>query len=180
MSVTRPRLFLGVGAFLLAGGAALAGHAIGHGIPSKAAPTVVPAAYAETCSTCPSGARIDSVEVQARENGTLFVLRGSWPASVDELHSSVRLVANDIEVVLKPHGSQNVFDVEKATRGTAAMAKDSVAAGIQSGALLISFSVTDLKAPVQFEVGLWNGSSYTGRLPGAGTLAWDGQGAPHR
>lgn len=136
-------------------------------------------AYHETaaCSDCPAGIRIESVEVQARQGSTLFIVGGKWPTSVDALHNNVRLLAGKTEVVLKPHGSQNVFEVFTAASNGVPLPASGLAATISGGALLINLSPA-LAAPLTFEFGLWDGNQYSGRIPRSDVLAWDGKSAP--
>ena len=170
-----PRSVLVLATTAIVAGAALMGFAATSGRTHASAK---PAAYTETapCSSCPAGVRLDSVEVQARASSTLFIVRGAWPSSVDTLSSSIRLVANDTDIIVKPHGSNNAFEVTTATRAGAPLPAGSVAGSIQHGALLLNVSPA-LTTPLSFEVGLWNGS-YTARLPRAGRLEWTGLGRP--
>jgi hypothetical protein len=115
--------------------------------------------------------------MQARQGSTLFIVGGKWPASVDGLHNNVRLVAGKTEIVLKPHGSQNAFEIVSATSNGAPLPAAGLAASITGGALLINVSPA-LSPPLTFAFGLWDGSQYSGRIPRSGTLAWDGKSAP--
>ena len=154
----------------------LGGAGLVKASPSPAAATVV---YRETaaCTGCPAGISIDSVEVQARQGSTLFIVGGKWPASVDGLHDDVRLLAGKTRIVLEPHGSQNAFEIVSATSNGAPLPAAGLAASIADGALLINVSPA-LSPPMTFEFGLWDGSHYSGRIPRSGTLAWDGKSAP--
>ncbi len=172
------RALLAASLVLLAGGGGLVGFAAGRALFRPA--SLAPAAYVEQspCSACPTSISLDSVELQGRQGSTLLIIRGRWPSSVDALKGSVRLVANDIELVLKPHGSKNAFELATAKRAGTPLPKDGVAAGLQQGALLINLTSAILAAPIRFDLGLWDGQAYTGRLPRSGQLVWTGQGAP--
>ena len=163
-------------------GSVLIGVVVGRTIlPHDTAVAASPPVFTEpaACADCPADAAPQSVEVQRRQGSVLFAVGGRWPATVDALHTGVRLVTDDLDVVLVPHGGGNAFELRRALRGGAALPAGSVAAGIQSGVLLVSVRDTLLTTPVHFAVGLWDGQTFHGRLPGAGLLTWDGQGAPH-
>lgn len=132
--------------------------------------------YTDGCPGCPPGLALTSVEVQKREGSTLFVIGGTWPSSVAELRHDVRLVANDVDVVLRPHG--DAFEVVRATRDLAPIPLQSLAAGIQSGYLVIDLSDPLVAAPIDLSFGLWADGTYAGRVPATGTLRWEGKGAP--
>lgn len=132
--------------------------------------------YTDGCPGCPPGLALTSVEVQKREGSTLFVIGGTWPSSVAELKHDVRLVANDVDLVLRPQGE--AFEVVRATRDLVPIPLQSIAAGIQSGFLVVDLSDPLLTAPVELSFGLWSPAGYTGRVPASGTLRWEGVGAP--
>ena len=156
-------------------GAGLLAFGVTRGLTARPAGATAAFTDRQACAGCPAGISLDSVEVQARRGSTLFILRGKLPTSADTLKASVRLVANDTELVLTSHGSQNAFEVTRALRGGAPIAGGTVGASIQQGALLIDVA-PPLASPVAFEVGFWSGSGYTGRLPRSGRLAWAGRG----
>ena len=134
--------------------------------------------HAAGCGACPGDASISSVEVQQRQGSTLFIARGTWPSSVDHFAEQVRLDVGDISVVLKPHGSQNAFEIVSFTKGGQDYSKTgSVSAGFVPGALVINLA-PQLAAPMSFDLGLWNGSSFVQRVPAARQLTWSGYGAP--
>ena len=154
---------------VIAASAGIATFAVTRAVrPPAAAPAP---GYAVTCAACPAGARITSVEVQPRSGSTLFVLRGTWPATADGLKSDIRLDANDVQLVLHPHGSLNAFEVVSATRAGSPLDPAAVGATITRGALVVNLAPA-LPAPVAFDVGLWNGSAFTARVPGSGQLRW--------
>ncbi len=132
--------------------------------------------FTDGCPGCPPGLALTSIEVQKREGSTLFLIGGTWPASIAELKNEVRLVANDVDLVLRPHGE--AFEVLRATRDLAPIPLQSIAASIQSGFLVIDLSDPLLTAPVELSFGLWSPGGYTGRVPASGTLRWEGVGAP--
>ena len=82
-------------------------------------------------------------------------------------------------MAFKPHGSQGTFDLVTATRGGTTLAKNSIGAGLQQGALLINVKNPALSAPIRFTIGLWDGKDMHGALPRSGRLLWSGSGAPH-
>lgn len=156
---------------LIAASAGAATFAVTRAI-ARPAPAATPG-YAVSCPACPATARITSVEVQPRSGSTLFVVRGTWPATADALKTDIRLDANDLQLLLHPHGSLNAFEVVSATRGGSALDPAAIGATIMQGALVIDVA-PGLPAPVVFDVGLWNGSAFTARVPGTGQLRWTG------
>jgi hypothetical protein len=132
---------------------------------------------AAACGDCTGAVAIRSVEVQKRSGSTLFVLGGNWPSTVDALGTTgVHHVAGSVEVRLRPHGSQNAFELATATTAGQAMRPGSVAAGISGPYLLIS--VKGLQAPLQFHVALTGGAADHDRVPALGELSWDGRSKP--
>jgi hypothetical protein len=178
---------LALSSLLSIAGFALAGGAAGRGLHATSQATVAPLAYSETqtCAGCPSDTRLDSVEVQARQTSTLFILRGHWPESIDAFHVDVCLNVNDIGVTLIPHGSRKVFEptiIQRTPSGAStSVAASSVAVGLQDGSLLIDLSGSARPAgPLRFDVAVCRGAEIEERLPQTGELVWDGHGAPHR
>jgi len=132
---------------------------------------------AAACGDCTGAVAIRSVEVQKRSGSTLFVLGGTWPATVDAMGATgVHLVAGSAEVRLRPHGSQNAFELTTATLAGRALPAGSVAAGISGQYLLIS--VAGLQAPLQFHVALSSGAVDHDRVPAVGELSWNGTSSP--
>ena len=175
---TSMRAWLAVGLAAIGGG--LGGYGGVRVVASLQTPAVaMAAAYHESaaCSKCPAGISIDSVEVQARQGSTLFIIGGKWPSSADGLRTDVRLLTGRTVIVLHPHGSQGAFEVLSATDNGVPLPASGLAADIADGALLINVSPA-FSAPMTFEFGLWDGTRYTGRLPRSGVLAWDGKSAP--
>ena len=129
-----------------------------------------------TCSGCPAGATIDSVEVQARDGSTLFVVGGTLPDRAGDLPADVLLQANGVVIQLHPV-KPDAFEIVRATNLGQPLPPDAIAAGIQRGSLLIDVRGA-LTAPVSFVVGFWNGTDFRGRIPEAGALRWDGTGIP--
>ncbi len=126
----------------------------------------------QPCVDCPVS--LESVEVQDRQGSTLFVIRGGWPASVGEIPGDVRLVANDLDLVLRPNDEAGAFEVVSGPD------PGSVAAGLQGDPLLINLADGTVTPPVQFVVGLADEDRFTVRLPADGALVWDGSGAPRQ
>lgn len=127
---------------------------------------------AAKCTDCPATVQPDSVELTQRGDAVLFVVRGTWPTSVDALPASIHLTANGDDIVLRPHGSLGAFEVPVALRDGKPMADGDVAAGIEKGALLIT--VKGLAVPVTFTLGLTDGLVTSGALPRKGALRWSG------
>ncbi len=130
------------------------------------------------CASCPGNVRFRAASIESHVGSTLFAIDGTWPAEIATIPADVRLVANDVEVVLHP--SADGFQIAKGTKGTAALARGSIAVGLRGGALLLSIASDELAAPLRFEFGLWKDGKYLGRLPQAGALEWQGRGAPRR
>lgn len=176
---TSMRAWLAVGLAVIGGG--LAGYSGVRLVASfqAPAPTSTSFAYHESapCTNCPAGISIDSVEVQARQGSTLFVIGGKLPGSADGLGSDFRILTGRTVIVFHPHGSQDAFEVVSATNNGVPIPASGLAATISGGSLLINISPA-FSAPMTFEMGLWDGTSYTGRLPRVGVLAWDGKSAP--
>jgi len=132
---------------------------------------------AAACGDCAGTLAIQNVEVQKRAGSTLFVLGGTWPATVDAMGSTgVHLVAGNVEVRLKPHGSQNAFELATATVNGQPMPAGAVAAGISRPYLLIS--VKGLQAPLRFHLALSEGAADHDRVPASGELSWNGSSKP--
>ena len=143
--------------------------------------SLAPLLYTEPapCVGCATTIGLESAGVQKRAGSVLFDIHGTWPVTAPLITGDVRLVVDDLELVLRPPASGDVFSVVHFTKASAAIAPTGVAAGLQGGALLIDVPSTLVAIPLHFEVGLWSGSAYTVRLPRSGQLSWDGVGAPH-
>lgn len=183
--IRTPRWLAVIGGVFVAGGAATIGATIGAGVHAPPAPTVTTAAYTSTgaCSGCPAGTRLTSVEVQARQSSTLFVLRGRWPKSIDTLGVDVCLDVDDLRIGLKPHGSEGVFETTVSTASqpvTTPPLAQAVATSLQGDALLIDLRPSvQPAAPLVFDVALCGSNGVTmQRLPASGELRWSGSGAP--
>ena len=157
----------------LAGGALLGYYLWTRTEPTAAAPE--PAVYTELqpCPGCPPAVTLKSAEVQSRAGSTLFVFRGTWPSSLAGLSSDLRLVANDVDLVMHPDAN-GVLTLVRAKQGASTLPDHTVGAGLQPGAFLVDVRGAVLHAPVQFEFGLWDGARYVNRLPLAGQLSWAG------
>jgi hypothetical protein len=125
------------------------------------------------CENCPVA--IDSAEVQSREGSTLFVFGGGWPGAIGDIPGDLRLSADDLDVTLRPNADAGAFEI--LGRG---IQPESIAVGLQDGALLIDLADGVVSAPIRFAVGLVDDDGYTARLPREGLLEWTGSGAPHR
>jgi hypothetical protein len=181
----KPRhLFAIISGILGVGGLSAAGAVLGASLHSSTTPTGVSSlAYAESsaCSGCPAGTHLDSVEVQKRQGSILFILRGGWPSSVDQLKVSVCLNSDSVPLVLKPHGSRNAFEptVSGAAAPAAATVAQGVATRLQDDALLVNLSGSmQPTVPIVFDVALCNNGSTLQRLPHVGELNWSGTGPP--
>ncbi len=143
--------------------------------------SLAPLLYTEPapCVGCAATIGLASAGAQQRAGSVLFDIHGTWPATASLITGDVRLVVDDLELVLRAPASGDVFSVVDFTRASAAIAPTGVAAGLQGGALLIDVPSSLVSIPLHFEVGLWSGSAYTVRLPRSGQLTWDGAGAPH-
>jgi hypothetical protein len=158
-------VLLGVGGFLAAYGL----FAGGGDEPTP----VTSNRYVEqaSCQGCP--VVLDSAEVQAREGSTLFVFRGGWPAVVGDIPGDLRLTANDLDVVLRPNGDADAFEIVDGGVDPSA-----IAVGLQDGALLVDLIGDVVTTPITFAFGLVEGDRFTARLPWEGMLEWTGQGRP--
>jgi hypothetical protein len=181
-----PRWIAVIGGVLVTAGAATVGASVGAGLHSTKAPAMVANAYAEAaaCAACPAGTHLDSVEVQARQGSTLFILSGGWPASIDKLQVSVCLNTNGTRITLKPHGTRNLFEpaISTASSSTASAPQlQAVGTSLQSNYLLVNLAPpVQPSAPLTFDVALCSGGSTVERLPSTGELRWTGSGSPKR
>jgi hypothetical protein len=164
------RLIVQVGLLVVeAVGAVLLGLALNPS-PSSGSAQSTSASYTAPapCSGC--AVSLQSVEVQQRANGTLFVVKGTLPKAPDELGTSVKIEAQGLDAVLRPQGDG--FALSHATFDGQPMVAGTIAAAIQNGALLLFVRNGVLTTPTQFALGTWNGSAYVSRLPQTGTLVW--------
>jgi len=155
------------------------GVLLGMALNSSASPPppAESAVYATTnpCLTCQ--VILGTVQVEQRDNGVLFVVRGRLPSSLAGLTSAIRLQADGLDVVLSPaHGT---VVLSHAVLNGRPLDPSMIAAGIQDDALLLFVRQGVLTQPVQFALGTWNGSIYASRLPTSGTLVWSAQGLAH-
>ncbi len=149
----------------------------------KAAPAAAgPVAYAEAagCSPCPGGISLTSVQIEARRDSTLFLIRGNWPATAGAIPVDVNLVANDVVLVLRGRKSSTAFEVVSAKKGTTALAPSAIEASLRPGVLLINVASSVLEAPIHFQVALVSNGHAVDQLPSSGELLWDGSGRPHK
>ena len=165
---------------LTALGSVLTGLSIGRSLAAQPAPTRVRDSYTETapCAQCRADLQLGSLQLQGRHGSTLLVIGGQIPASADEFASDVRLIANDVEIVLHPHRSGGLFEAPVATKAGTALPSSAVGATVAQGKLLINLAAGLLVPPVKLQLGLWNGHTYTEQLPNTGELMWDGRSAP--
>ncbi|MFN2569668.1 MAG: hypothetical protein ABR564_08740 [Candidatus Dormibacteria bacterium] len=163
---------------LLVGGTLLGFSAHRAAVAGDPAPVIPVQARTPGCADCPDGIRLASTEVQPRAGGDLFIFRGTWPVSPDEGLTDLRLAAGELNVVLRPRRDPRGFQVVSATRADQAVPVEQIAVGLRPGALLIQVPRAAVPRPLQFEFGVWKGGAYAGRIPPAGSLVWDGRGAP--
>ena len=149
----------------------------------RAAPAAaLPVAYAETaaCSPCPGGLRLTSVQVEARRDSTLFLIRGNWPATAGAIPDDIILVANDVGLLLRGHKSSTAFEIVSARKGSTVLGPSAIAVSLRPGVLLVNISRSALSTPIRFQLALVNNSHIVDQLPATGQLMWDGSGRPHK
>jgi hypothetical protein len=161
-------------------GSTLVGYGMGQIVRSTvlaphAAPTPHYVVESLGCATCPSGVRFRAASVEAHQGSTLFIVDGTWPAALSSFPADIRLVANDIELILHP--SPAGMQILKGTKGAGPIDPSGIGVGVQGDQLYVNIAGT-MTTPLRFEFGLWKDGTYLGRLPDRGTLIWDGHAAP--
>ena len=164
-------------------GTVLAAYAIGHGLRTGSPASAATTQYAAGggCPDCPAGTRLDSVELQARQGSTLFVLRGVWPGTVDAWQVGVCIATDTVSVVLTPHHARNLFEVSVTRAGAAAgsIPAAAVATAVGGSVLLIDLAPpAQPSVPTTFDVALCRTGVSLERVPANGELLWDGHAAP--
>jgi hypothetical protein len=120
------------------------------------------------------------MEVEARRDSTLFLIRGDWPATAGAIPDNVILVANDVGLLLRGHKSSTAFEIVSAKKGAATLAPSAIAVSLRPGVLLVDLSRSALSTPIHFQLALVNNGHVVDQLPASGELVWDGTGRPHK